>query len=63
MFRYHRNISPAIQEFIEAMSFLEYLEHDRLLLKDNIDSEFKDELGKQVTYMICCVFDILQVRS
>ncbi|CAI2189386.1 11706_t:CDS:2 [Funneliformis geosporum] len=51
-YRYHRNISPAIQEYIEAVSFLEYLEHDRLLPKDNVESEFKDQSGKLFLHVL-----------
>ncbi|RIA86542.1 translin-associated protein X-like protein [Glomus cerebriforme] len=46
-YRYHKSISPAIQEYIEAISFLEYLEHNRLISKDSVDSNFKDRSDKQ----------------
>jgi len=46
-YRYHRCISPAIQEYIEAISFLEYLEHNRLISKSNVELNFKDQSGKQ----------------
>ncbi|CAG8784072.1 38230_t:CDS:2 [Gigaspora margarita] len=42
-YRYHKNISPSIQEFIEAISFLEYLQNDRLITKEEVENEFKDE--------------------
>ncbi|CAG8709770.1 3931_t:CDS:2, partial [Funneliformis mosseae] len=51
-YRYHKNISPAIQEYIEAVSFLEYLEHDRLIPKDNVDSDFKDQSGKLFLHVL-----------
>ncbi|KAF0548408.1 Translin [Gigaspora margarita] len=46
-YRYHKNISPSIQEFIEAISFLEYLQNDRLITKEEVENEFKDETGTQ----------------
>ncbi|CAG8457777.1 24797_t:CDS:2 [Gigaspora rosea] len=42
-YRYHKNISPSIQEYIEAISFLEYLQNDRLITKEEVENKFKDE--------------------
>ncbi|CAG8751423.1 16862_t:CDS:2, partial [Racocetra persica] len=42
-YRYHKNISPSIQEYIEAISFLEYLQNDRLITKDQVENDFMDE--------------------
>ncbi|CAG8621323.1 10842_t:CDS:2, partial [Dentiscutata heterogama] len=42
-YRYHKNISPSIQEYIEAISFLEYLQNDRLITKEQVEKDFTDE--------------------
>ncbi|CAG8459988.1 9512_t:CDS:2 [Diversispora eburnea] len=46
-YRYHKSISPAIQEYIEAISFIEYLQNDTLISKEKVDIDFKDEEGSQ----------------
>ncbi|CAG8503110.1 18456_t:CDS:2 [Rhizophagus irregularis] len=46
-YKYHKSISPAIQEFIEAISFLEYLEHNRLISMNDVELNFRDKSGNQ----------------
>jgi predicted translin family RNA/ssDNA-binding protein len=40
-YRYLRAFSPGIQEYIEAVSFFEYLKSGRLILKDKIESDIR----------------------
>ncbi|RIB22709.1 Translin [Gigaspora rosea] len=35
------------REYIEAISFLEYLQNDRLITKEEVENKFKDETGTQ----------------
>lgn len=42
--RYQRNISPAIQEFIEAASFSHYLQHQRLITIEGIRAMLPAEI-------------------
>lgn len=42
--RYQRNISPAIEEFIEAVSFAHYLQHQELISIDAIRAKLPAEI-------------------
>lgn len=43
-YRYQRNLSPAIQEFIEAVSFAHYLQHQELITIDGIRAMLPAEI-------------------
>jgi len=47
--RYHRCISPSIQEFIEALSFMHYLEHGTLVTFEEVQHILSDEHGVPVS--------------
>ncbi|OBZ79725.1 Translin-associated protein X [Grifola frondosa] len=44
--RYQRNVSPGLQEYIEALSFAHYLEHESLISYDEVQSSLCDTEGK-----------------
>ncbi|PCH33391.1 Translin [Wolfiporia cocos MD-104 SS10] len=44
--RYQRNISPGLQEYIEALSFAHYLEFRRLISYEEVQRALSDETGK-----------------
>ena len=46
--RYHRQISPGIQEYIEALSFAHYLEHNTLITYDEVKQSLVNEDGLAV---------------
>ncbi|KAK0523948.1 hypothetical protein OC842_005983 [Tilletia horrida] len=41
--RYDRAFGPGIEEFIEAVSFLHFLEHDTIITLDQVQSHFLDD--------------------
>ncbi|KAI0050701.1 Translin [Auriscalpium vulgare] len=43
--RYQHNISPGLQEYIEALSFAHYLEHGTLITYDEVHASLTDESG------------------
>ncbi|KAI0651590.1 Translin [Trametes meyenii] len=43
--RYQRNVSPGLQEYIEALSFAHYLEHRTLISYDQVQSTLTDPGG------------------
>ncbi|CDO70268.1 hypothetical protein BN946_scf184942.g68 [Trametes cinnabarina] len=43
--RYQRNVSPGLQEYIEALSFAHYLEHKALISYDQVQSTLADPDG------------------
>ncbi len=43
--RYQRNVSPGIQEYIEALSFAHYLEHKTLISYGGVQASLCDENG------------------
>lgn len=47
--RYHKCISPGIQEFIEALSFMYYLEHGTLLTFGDAQRTLSDRHGVPVS--------------
>ncbi|KAF9821824.1 hypothetical protein IEO21_00254 [Rhodonia placenta] len=44
--RYQRNVSPGLQEYIEALSFAHYLEFRTLISYDEVQKTISDEDGK-----------------
>lgn len=46
--RYQRNVSPGLQEYIEALSFAHYLETGRLVSFDEVQNSLSDEEGVRV---------------
>jgi hypothetical protein len=47
-YRYDRQVSPGLQEYIEALSFSYYLEHNTLIPFDFVQATLLDESGNQV---------------
>ncbi|KAL1920104.1 uncharacterized protein VTP21DRAFT_1250 [Calcarisporiella thermophila] len=47
-YRYLRSISPAIQEYIEALAFWEYLKNDRLISKEEVEKTLVNSEGQQL---------------
>lgn len=43
--RYQRNVSPGLQEFIEALSFAHYLETGNLISYNQVQQSLSDEHG------------------
>ncbi|KAI0724285.1 Translin [Cerioporus squamosus] len=43
--RYQRNVSPGLQEYIEALSFAHYLEHKTLISYDQVQQSLCDDEG------------------
>ncbi|RPD81722.1 Translin [Lentinus tigrinus ALCF2SS1-7] len=43
--RYQRNVSPGLQEYIEALSFAHYLEHKSLISYDQVQQSLCDDDG------------------
>ncbi|KAH9890960.1 Translin [Cubamyces lactineus] len=43
--RYQRNVSPGLQEYIEALSFAHYLEHRSLISYDQVQTTLTDREG------------------
>ena len=48
--RYQRNVSPGLQEYIEALSFAHYLEHKSLISYDQVQT-FIHEPGSVIERM------------
>ena len=48
--RYQRNISPGLQEYIEALSFAHYLETGKLITFGEVQSSISDESGAPVRF-------------
>lgn len=46
--RYYKCFSPGMQEFIEALSFLHYLEHGNLITYDEVQRTLSDDHGVPV---------------
>ncbi|KAH8100500.1 Translin family-domain-containing protein [Cristinia sonorae] len=44
--RYQRNVSPGLQEYIEALSFTHYLETGKLISYDEVQQSLTGELGE-----------------
>jgi len=50
--QYHRLFSPGIQEYIEAVSFLEYIETGTLLTLEKAESDINDSNSKKAHFML-----------
>ena len=48
--RYQRNVSPGLQEYIEALSFAHYLEHKSLISYDQVQRSLCDDDGVPVSH-------------
>jgi predicted translin family RNA/ssDNA-binding protein len=46
--RYQRNVSPGLQEYIEALSFIHYLDTGKLISFDDVQRTLSDEGGVPV---------------
>jgi len=46
--RYQRQVSPGVQEYVEALSFAHYLEHGSLITFDAVQQTLMDPQGNQV---------------
>ena len=49
--RYQRNVSPGLQEYIEALSFAHYLEHQSLISYEEVQTSLSDENGIPASYL------------
>ncbi|KAL0950825.1 hypothetical protein HGRIS_007587 [Hohenbuehelia grisea] len=56
-YRYNRQVSPGLQEYIEALSFAHYLEHGTLISHTDVQASLADPNG--VPYVILTVEDYL----
>ena len=54
--RYQRNISPGLQEYIEALGFTHYLEHGTLVSLDEVQCTLSDQDGEHVRYFHSCSY-------
>ena len=52
--RYQRNVSPGLQEYIEALSFTYYLEHKALISYEEVQRSLCDDDGIPVSGNFCC---------
>jgi predicted translin family RNA/ssDNA-binding protein len=46
--RYAHNLSGGLQEYIEALSFVHYIEHDRLVSYERVQATLCDDTGQHV---------------
>lgn len=46
--RYAQNISGGLQEYIEALSFVHYIEHGRLVSYERVQAILCDDTGQHV---------------
>lgn len=49
--RYHRQISPGLQEYIEALSFAHFLDHGSLIAFDQVQATLSDPEGIPVRHI------------
>jgi len=49
--RHHRQVSPGLQEYIEALSFAYYLDHGTLVTFDEVQQTLADPQGNPVWFM------------
>lgn len=56
--RYQRNISPAIQEFIEAISFTQYLQSQTLISIEEVRARLPKEIGVSEEDYAMGLFDV-----
>ena len=50
--RYQRNVSPGLQEYIEALSFAHYLEHKSLISYEQVQQSLCDDEGSPVESVV-----------
>ncbi|KAJ7275389.1 Translin [Mycena haematopus] len=50
--RYHRQVSPGLQEYIEALSFAHYVEHDSLISYQQVQDALSDSDGPFFTLTV-----------
>lgn len=60
--RYAQNISSGLQEYIEALSFVYYVEHGRLISYERVQETLCDDAGQHVgrVYAIFRTCDLLR---
>lgn len=51
--RYQRQVSPGLQEYIEALSFAHYLEYGKLVSFEEVQKTLSDEQGLPVCCLVC----------
>lgn len=51
--RYQRNVSPGLQEYIEALSFTHFLDTEKLISYDEVQQSLSDEDGVEVILAMC----------
>jgi len=51
--RYVQNISGGLQEYIEALSFVYYVEHGRLVTYEQVQAILCDDAGQHVGWVAC----------
>jgi len=51
--RYQRQVSPGLQEYIEALSFAHYLDHGTLITFDEVQRTLTDPQGVEVRIIEC----------
>lgn len=49
--RYQRQVSPGLQEYIEALSFANFLDHGSLITFDQVQATLSDPKGNPVRHM------------
>ena len=52
--RYQRNVSPGLQEYIEALSFAHYLEYQSLISYGEVQASLCDENGIPASHFLRC---------
>ena len=50
--RYHRQVSPGLQEYIEALSFAHYLDHETLITFNEVQQTLADPQGNPVWFNV-----------
>lgn len=60
--RYHRQVSPGLQEYIEALSFAYFLDHGSLITFDEVQATLSDKDGIPVR-LISPIDDMLSIYS
>ncbi len=50
--RYQRNVSPGLQEYIEALSFAHYLEYKSLISYDQVQKSLSDDGAEPASIFI-----------
>jgi Translin family len=61
--RYQRQVSPGLQEYIEALSFAHYLEHETLIKFDQVQDTLRDADGVPVRMRNYCHVDCVHIMQ